>query len=60
MGEDIRNVRQEKDLLGTRTLPANAYYGIHSVRAAENYNFCGYPIHPELIRALAIVKKLPH
>jgi len=57
VGEDIRNVRQEKDLLGTRTLPANAYYGIHSVRAAENYNFCGYPIHPELIRALAIVKK---
>jgi len=57
LGEDLRNVRKEKDLLGTRTLPANVYYGIHSVRAAENYNFCGYPIHPELITALAMVKK---
>lgn len=57
LGEELRNVRKEKDLLGTRTLPANAYYGIHSVRAAENYNFCGYPIHPELIIALAMVKK---
>ena len=57
LGEELRNVREEKDFLGTKTLPANAYYGIHSVRAAENYNFCGYPIHSELITALAMVKK---
>ncbi len=57
LGEELRKVRKEKDLLGTRTLPANACYGIHSVRAAENYTTSGYRIHPQLVIALAMVKK---
>ena len=57
LGGNLSNLRTEKDLLGTRTLPANAYYGIHSLRAAENYTTSGYSIHPQLIIALAMVKK---
>jgi len=56
--QEVReDVRIEKDLLGTKTLPANAYYGINSVRAAENYTVSGYSLHPELIIGLAMVKK---
>ncbi len=54
---ELGRVREEKDLLGTKTLPADAYYGIHSVRAAENYTVSGYRIHEELIIGLAMVKK---
>jgi aspartate ammonia-lyase len=51
------NSRIEKDFLGERELPANAYYGIQTLRAVENFPITGYRIHEELIKALAIVKK---
>ncbi len=57
LGKEFRKDRVEKDLLGSRTLPAHAYYGINSLRAAENYTVSGYHIHPELLIALAMVKK---
>lgn len=49
----------EHDLLGARTLPGHAYYGIHTLRALENFPISGAPIsvYPELIRALACVKQ---
>ncbi len=56
-GKHFRKERLEKDMLGSRTLPAQAYYGIHSLRASENYTMSGYRMHPELIAGLAIVKK---
>ncbi len=37
--------------------PADAYYGIHTLRAAANFDLSGLRLHPELIRALAEVKK---
>jgi len=49
-----------KDSLGTREVPENAYYGINTVRALENFPITGYMIHDvsrELVIALAIVKK---
>lgn len=49
--------RLEKDFLGSKEIPKEAYYGIQTLRAAENFPITGYRIHPELIRALAIVKK---
>ena len=51
--------RTEHDLLGARTLPGHAYYGIHTLRALENFPISGAPIsvYPELIRALACVKQ---
>lgn len=49
--------RTEHDLLGSLEVPAEAYYGIHSLRARMNFDLSGLRLHPELIRALAEVKK---
>lgn len=49
--------RLEEDLIGEKEVPKNAYYGIQSVRAQENFNVTGYKINPELIVGLAQVKK---
>ncbi len=48
--------RTEHDLLGAREVPKEAYYGIHALRAAENFPLLGHPLHAELINALALVK----
>ncbi|MFD0145654.1 MULTISPECIES: aspartate ammonia-lyase [unclassified Streptomyces] len=51
--------RREHDLLGERDVPADAYWGIHSLRAMENFPITGTPIsvYPQLIDALAAVKE---
>lgn len=50
--------RHEHDLLGDRDVPAEAYYGVHTLRAVENFPITGTPIsiYPDLIRALAQIK----
>ncbi|MBV8620897.1 MAG: aspartate ammonia-lyase [Curvibacter sp.] len=50
--------RKEHDLLGDREVPAEAYYGVHTLRAVENFPITGIPIStsPELVRALASIK----
>ena len=55
----IQGYRIEHDLLGNRQVPANAYYGIHTLRALENFRITGTPIslYRELIEALACVKQ---
>ncbi len=52
-------VRMEHDLLGDREVPASAYYGVHTLRACENFPITGTSIaaYPDLIRALAQIKK---
>src|SRR5690349_24455410 len=52
-------VRVEHDLLGDRAVPADAYYGVHTLRALENFPITGTPIsiYPALIEALACVKQ---
>jgi aspartate ammonia-lyase len=54
-----RPVRIEHDLLGERAVPADAYYGIHTLRALENFPITGMPIsiYPDLVSALACVKQ---
>ena len=51
--------RIEHDLLGDRAVPAAAYYGVHTLRALENFPITGtaISIYPDLISALACVKK---
>ena len=51
-------VRVESDLLGEKEVPADAYYGVQTVRALENFQISGRSIadYPELVSALAIVK----
>ena len=50
-------MRTEKDSLGEKQVPADAYYGIQTQRAVENYPISGYRAHPNLIRAIGMIKK---
>lgn len=51
--------RQEHDLLGYRDVPADAYYGIQTLRAYENFHITDVRLHQfsTFVRALATVKK---
>ncbi len=49
-------MRLEHDSLGERQIPADALYGIHTVRALENFVVAAQPAAFELIQALAQVK----
>ncbi len=51
--------RREHDLLGEADIPAHVYWGIHTLRAVENFPITGVPVghFPELVRALALVKR---
>jgi len=51
--------RLEHDLLGDRQVPGDAYWGVHTLRALENFPITGVPIsqYPALVNALACVKQ---
>ena len=51
-------VRREHDLLGDLDVPADAYYGVQTARALENFHISGVELrlYPDLIKALAMVK----
>ena len=51
--------RLEHDFLGEKQIPANAYWGVHTARAVENFPISGTPLSamPELVRAFGHVKK---
>ncbi len=51
------DTRIEKDSLGEVAMPADALYGIHTVRALENFPVTGRPVHPALVRAFGAVKR---
>jgi aspartate ammonia-lyase len=53
-----RPTRLEHDLLGEKTVPADAYYGVQTARGLENFHISGVQLHlyPDLIKALAMVK----
>lgn len=50
--------RTEKDLLGEKQIPANAYYGVQTARALENFQVSGMTTRffPDYVKAYAIVK----
>ena len=48
--------RTEKDSLGVREVPGDAYYGIQTLRAVENFPVSGLRSSPHLIRAYALLK----
>ncbi|HEX9010496.1 MAG TPA: aspartate ammonia-lyase [Holophagaceae bacterium] len=52
------DVRIEHDLIGERPVPAEAYYGVQTARAIDNFHISGVPLnhYPELIKANAMVK----
>ena len=55
----MSNTRKEHDLLGDRDVPADAYYGVQTLRAFENFNITGVRLHQfdTFINAFAQVKK---
>ena len=53
----MQNFREEFDSIGSRMIPEDAYYGVQSLRGAENFNITGRMLHPEFIRAMAELKK---
>ena len=57
MNEEKAILRTESDSIGEKGVPEEAYYGVQSLRAAENFHITGLKMHPELIRSLAFIKK---
>jgi len=57
-GEEMTSTRIEHDLLGDREVPADAYWGVHTLRAVENFPITGTTVgqYPHLVRGLALVK----
>ncbi|MGX2948963.1 aspartate ammonia-lyase [Frederiksenia canicola] len=55
----MSNTRIEVDLLGQREVPNDAYWGIHTLRAIENFNISKNVISdvPEFVRGMVMVKK---
>src|SRR3974377_402999 len=53
-----QNMRTEHDLLGEKLVPADAYYGVQTARALENFQISGVQInhYPGFVEAWAIVK----
>ena len=49
--------RIEKDSLGAKKIPADAYYGIQTARAVENFPVSGIGAHPLLVRAYVLIKR---
>ena len=55
--DTTQQFRSEHDSIGNRNLPKDAYYGVQSLRAAENFHITGLTMHPELINSIAEIKK---
>lgn len=49
--------RSEHDSIGERAVPKDVYYGVQSLRAAENFHITGLAMHPEIINSIAEIKK---
>jgi aspartate ammonia-lyase len=51
--------RKEHDLLGDRRVPQDAYYGVHTLRATENFSITNtsVQIYPQFINAIAYIKE---
>ena len=53
-----QDIRIEHDLIGEKAVPADAYYGVQTARALENFQISGRTIadYPEFIKGYAVVK----
>ena len=51
------NYRVERDSLGELKVPAEAYYGIQTARAVDNFPVSGLRAHADLVTATILVKK---
>ena len=51
------NYRMEADSIGTKQVPADAYYGVQSLRGYENFRITGLSLRTEFIESMAQIKK---
>ena len=52
----MKKFREEYDSLGLKEVPIDAYYGVQSLRAAENFRISGTRVHPEIIKSITEIK----
>ena len=57
MNTEEKDYRTEEDSIGAKAVPGSVYYGVQSLRAAENFRITGLSMHPEIINSLAYIKK---
>lgn len=57
IAESASAERTERDALGECRLAADCLYGIHTLRARENFPLARRPVHPALIHAYGLVKR---
>lgn len=60
MSSPVTEYRQEKDSIGVKNVPADAYYGVQALRGHENFPISGFTpaqVYPEAIRAFGWIKK---
>ena len=55
--QEREKYRVERDSIGEKNVPADVYYGVQSLRAAENFPITGLDLHPEIINSIAYIKK---
>lgn len=57
--EKVQNTeyRVEKDSIGTKDVPKHMYYGVQTLRAAENFRITGLNMHSEIINSISYIKK---
>jgi len=53
----VPRTRKERDFLGEVDVPADAYYGVQTQRAVENFPISGLRAHPAFVRAMALIKR---
>ena len=56
-GSGQMKYRTEHDSVGDKKVPEDAYYGVQTLRAVENFRITGLQMHPEIISSLACIKK---
>ena len=54
---NLEKIRMESDSIGEMEVPADAYYGVQSFRAKQNFPITGNKLHPLFIQNLAKIKK---
>ena len=52
-----RGFRTERDYLGTKKIPKDAYYGVQTKRALDNFQITNLRMQKELIYAITAIKK---
>lgn len=57
MQAENKDYRLEHDSIGEKKIPFDAYYGVQTLRASENFSITGLNMHPELINSIAQIKK---